>query len=183
MIGGYTVGGRHFDALIFGYSEGDRLMYAARTRSGFTPAVREQLHQRFRGLQVPECLFANLPEARAGRSGEGLTATKMKDGRWLKPVLVGQFEFVEWTPEMRHSRFVLSVSESCSAKCDEKLKDPGRRSPALGDLRGLCIRCGTWKPETIRRCRRPGVGVSSRRRDRRATRKHQDNPEGAHGPQ
>jgi hypothetical protein len=34
VIGGYTLGGRHFDALIFGYWEGDRLMYAARTRSG-----------------------------------------------------------------------------------------------------------------------------------------------------
>jgi len=108
VIGGYTLGGRHFDALIFGYWEGDRLMYAARTRSGFTSAVREQLHQRFRGLETPECPFANLPEARAGRWGEGLTAAKMKDCRWLKPVLVGQFEFVEWTPDkhLRHSRFV-----------------------------------------------------------------------------
>jgi len=95
VIGGYTIGARHFDALIFGYWEGDRLMYAARTRSGFTPAVREQLHQRFRPLETPECPFANLPEARAGRWGEGLTATKMKDCRWLRPVLVGQFEFVE----------------------------------------------------------------------------------------
>jgi ATP-dependent DNA ligase len=47
VIGGYTIGGRHFDALICGYWEGDQLMYAARTRSGFTPAVREQLYQRF----------------------------------------------------------------------------------------------------------------------------------------
>jgi ATP-dependent DNA ligase len=30
VIGGYTIGGRHFDALIFGYWEGDRLLYAAR---------------------------------------------------------------------------------------------------------------------------------------------------------
>jgi ATP-dependent DNA ligase len=81
VIGGYTVGGRHFDALIFGYWEGDRLIYAARTRSGFTPAVREQLHQRFRGLETPECPFVNLPEARAGRWGEGLTAAKMKSCR------------------------------------------------------------------------------------------------------
>jgi ATP-dependent DNA ligase len=49
VIGGYTIGGRHFDALIFGYWDGDRLMYAARTRRGFTPSVREQLQQRFRG--------------------------------------------------------------------------------------------------------------------------------------
>jgi bifunctional non-homologous end joining protein LigD len=32
----------------------------------------------------------------------------MKECRWLRPVLVGQFEFVEWTPDshLRHSRFV-----------------------------------------------------------------------------
>jgi hypothetical protein len=71
-------------------------------------AVREQLHHRFRGLETPECLFANLPEARVGRWGEGLTAAKMKSCRWLKPVLVGQFKFVEWTPgkHLRHSRFI-----------------------------------------------------------------------------
>ena len=44
----------------------------------------------------------------AGRWGEGLTAEKMKHCRWLKPVVLGQFEFVEWTPDkhLRHSRFV-----------------------------------------------------------------------------
>jgi bifunctional non-homologous end joining protein LigD len=32
----------------------------------------------------------------------------MKDCRWLKPVLVGQFQYVEWTPDnhLRHSRFI-----------------------------------------------------------------------------
>jgi ATP-dependent DNA ligase len=108
VIGGYTLGGRHFDALIFGYWDDDRLMYAARTRSGFTPAVREQLHKRLQGLETPGCPFANLPEARTGRWGDGLTATKMKDCRWLKPILVAQLEFVEWTPDrhLRHSGFV-----------------------------------------------------------------------------
>jgi hypothetical protein len=87
VIGGYTLGGRHFDALIFGYWEGDRLMYAARKRSEFTPALREHLHQRFRGLETSGCPFANLPEARAGPWGEGLTAAKMKNCRWLRPEL------------------------------------------------------------------------------------------------
>jgi bifunctional non-homologous end joining protein LigD len=38
----------------------------------------------------------------------GLTAEKMKVCLWLKPGLVGQFEYVEWTPDghLRHSRFV-----------------------------------------------------------------------------
>lgn len=79
-----------------------------RTRSGFTPALREQLHKRFEGLEASECPFANLPEERAGRWGDGLTATKMKNCRWLKPALAGQFEFVEWTrhKRLRHSQFV-----------------------------------------------------------------------------
>ena len=43
-----------------------------------------------------------------GRWGAGLTAKKMADCRWLKPVLVGQFEFVEWTGDnhLRHTKFV-----------------------------------------------------------------------------
>jgi bifunctional non-homologous end joining protein LigD len=108
VIGGYTVGGRTFDALIFGYYEGKKLIYAARTRNGFTPKLREELMRRFRPLETPECPFANLPEAKGGRWGAGLTAAKMVDCRWLKPVLVGQFEFVEWTPDnhLRHSRFM-----------------------------------------------------------------------------
>jgi len=108
VIGGYTVGGRTFDALIFGYYEGSRLLYAARTRSGFTPALRETLMRRFQGLEISECPFANLPEAKTGRWGEGLTAAKMKNCRWLKPVLVARVEFVEWTPDkhLRHPRFV-----------------------------------------------------------------------------
>ena len=40
---------RTFDALIFGYYEGDRLIYAARTRNGFTPATRAQLFKKFTG--------------------------------------------------------------------------------------------------------------------------------------
>ncbi|MGI9071414.1 MAG: non-homologous end-joining DNA ligase [Bryobacteraceae bacterium] len=108
VIGGYTPSPKNFDALIFGYYKGKDLMYVARTRNGFTPALREHIFKRFRGLEVQQCPFVNLPEARGGRWGQGLPAAKMKECRWLKPVLVGQFEFTEWTPDdhLRHSRFV-----------------------------------------------------------------------------
>jgi bifunctional non-homologous end joining protein LigD len=126
IIGGYTVGSATFDALIFGYYERRRLLYAARTRSGFTPAVREALARRFRGIETSECPFANLPEARAGRWAEGLTAAKMKHCRWLKPVLVGQFEFLEWTPDnhLRHSRFI-------TLREDKKAKDVRREKSMM----------------------------------------------------
>ena len=108
VIGGYTVGTKTFDALIFGYYEGDRLIYAARTRNGFTPAMRARLFEKFRRLEIAECPFVNISEAKSGRWGQGLTKAKMADCRWLKPQLVGQFEFLEWTGEnhLRHTRFV-----------------------------------------------------------------------------
>ena len=100
VIGGYTRSQKNFDALIFGYyDEADRLLYAARTRNGFTPRSREDLFRRLQKLQVKTCPFANLPESKAGRWGEGLRAAKMAECVWLKPVLVGQVEFVEWTPD------------------------------------------------------------------------------------
>jgi DNA ligase D-like protein (predicted ligase) len=108
VIGGYTRGTNTFDALIFGYYEGKNLLYVARTRSGFTPAARSQLFRQFRGLEINECPFVNLPEAKSGRWGQGLTKAKMTQCQWLKPVLVGQFEFLEWTADnhLRHSRFI-----------------------------------------------------------------------------
>jgi len=51
----------------------------ARTRVGFTPASWERLMAKLRPLEILECPFANLPEARSGRWGEGLTAEKMKE--------------------------------------------------------------------------------------------------------
>jgi DNA ligase D-like protein (predicted ligase) len=117
VIAGYTPGPRNFDALIFGYYDSDQLIYVARTRNGFTPASREALFRRFEGLETTECPFTNLPEAKGGRWGEGLTAAKMEECRWLKPVLVGQFEFLEWTPDnhLRHSRFLRLREDSQAA--------------------------------------------------------------------
>src|SRR6516225_2153782 len=75
---------------------------------GYTPASREQLYRRFQELASPQCPFANLPETEAGRWGQGLTAEKMRECRWLKPVLVGRFQYLEQTPDhhLRHARFV-----------------------------------------------------------------------------
>jgi bifunctional non-homologous end joining protein LigD len=73
-----------------------------------TPSLRRQLFRKFQELQTPACPFANLPEKTAGRWGQGLTAEKMLECKWLTPNLVAQFEFVEWTPDghLRHACFV-----------------------------------------------------------------------------
>jgi bifunctional non-homologous end joining protein LigD len=121
VIAGYTPGHKNFDALILGYYDGDRLIYVARTRNGFTPASRDKLYRRIKGMETTNCPFANLPEAKSGRWGVGLTADKMRECRWLKSELVGHFEFLEWTPDghLRHSRF-LGLRE------DKNARDVGR---------------------------------------------------------
>ena len=78
MIGGYTPSARSFDALIFGYYEGDdQLIYVARTRNGFTPRSRVDLFARLASARNADLSFSNLPEPKEGRWGQGLTAAKM----------------------------------------------------------------------------------------------------------
>jgi ATP-dependent DNA ligase len=105
VIGGYTPG-NPFDALIVGYYEGDRLLYAAKMRNGFVPQLRRDVATRFKGLETEACPFANLPEKK--RTQWALTKEEMKNCVWLKPELVAQIEFTEWTPDghLRHSKFL-----------------------------------------------------------------------------
>jgi DNA ligase D-like protein (predicted ligase) len=113
VIGGYTVGGSTFDAVVFGYYENGKLLYASRSRNGFTPVSRADLIRKMKPLEVKQCPFANLPQAKEGRWGAGLAAVKMKDCVWLKPQLVGEFEYAEWTGDghLRHSSFLGLVNK------------------------------------------------------------------------
>jgi bifunctional non-homologous end joining protein LigD len=99
VIGGYTPG-NPFETLIVGYYEGDKLLYAAKVRTGFVPQVRREVEGRFKGLQIETCPFANLPEKK--RTMWALTKENENCVR-LKPELAAQV-FTEWTPDghLRH---------------------------------------------------------------------------------
>jgi len=55
-----------------------------------------------------KCLFVNLPQGIPGRWGERLTKEKMKECVWIRPKIVAQVSFVEWTDhgDLRHSNFL-----------------------------------------------------------------------------
>jgi len=108
VIGGFTPGPHGLDAIIVGYYCDDELIYVARTRNGFVPASRHRVFEKLRPLVTPECPFVNLPETRKARWGEALTAEKMKKCVWVRPEVVAQIEFLEWTEgdRLRHSKFV-----------------------------------------------------------------------------
>jgi bifunctional non-homologous end joining protein LigD len=105
VIGGYTPG-NPLDAIIVGYYEGGSLLCAGKVRNGFVPLLRRELRERMRGLETEDCPFANLPER--NRTPWAITREEMKNCIWLKPHLVADIEFTEWTVEdqLRNPSFV-----------------------------------------------------------------------------
>ena len=108
VIGGYKPGSNGLEYLLVGYYEGKDLIFVAKIKNDFTPALRRRIAAHFRGLETPNCPFANLPEPKNARRGEALTLEVMQEMHWLKPKLVAQIEFTEWTNanHLRHSKFV-----------------------------------------------------------------------------
>jgi bifunctional non-homologous end joining protein LigD len=99
VIGGYTQpeGSRkHFGALLVGYFERGKFVFASKVGTGFDFNLLKTLYHRFQPLIVRECPFANLPEPpRTGRGG--LTAREMSRCTWVEPRLVCEIRFAEWT--------------------------------------------------------------------------------------
>ena len=108
VVGGYVPGSRGFDSLLVGYYDEDNLLFVGKLKNGFVPEAKEQLTQKFKRFATDHCPFVNLPEHKNARRGEALTREVMKKCRWLKPRLVVQAEFAEWTKQnhLRHARFV-----------------------------------------------------------------------------
>ena len=122
VVGGYTPG-NPFDAVIVGYYDGDKLLYAGKVSAGFVPHVRREVISRMKPLETYVCPFANLPEKNR-RTQWALTREEMKNCIWLKPELVVQIEFTEWTPDdhLRHAAFA-GIRQDKNAR--DVMREPG----------------------------------------------------------
>lgn len=109
VIGGYKPAGDTYESVLVGYYAGRRFVYAGKVRAGFTSGTRAEVFERIRPLGVETCPFVNLPNS-TGKShwGEGITAEDMKGLRWVKPRVVIEVAFTEWTVggNLRHASFV-----------------------------------------------------------------------------
>ena len=97
VIGGYTPPGgtrTHFGALLIGYYKGGKLVYGGKVGTGFDQKLLAMLHAKLRKLEQRECPFATKPEE--------------KKCHWVKPALVAQIRFTEWTTDgrLRHPAFL-----------------------------------------------------------------------------
>jgi bifunctional non-homologous end joining protein LigD len=108
VVGGYRPGTHGVDALLVGVYEGKELRFAGKVRAGMNPPLRRALFESVKPLHRPTCPFVDLPTTHIGRWGSGVTAEEMTELQWVKPQLVVQIRFVEWTAEglLRHSAFL-----------------------------------------------------------------------------
>jgi bifunctional non-homologous end joining protein LigD len=118
VIGGYVPGAHGFDALLVGVHAKRQLQYVAKVRNGFVARVKKEIFPSLKERRVDQCPFPNLPETKSSRWGEPLTAKKMKDCVWVKPQLVCQVDFVEWTEsgKLRHCSFVAMRDDKPASK-------------------------------------------------------------------
>jgi bifunctional non-homologous end joining protein LigD len=108
VVGGYRPGTNGVDALLVGYYEGKTLRFAGKVRAGFTPHIRREVAAQLRALHAPTCPFDDLPNGKTSHWGGGVTADQMSEMQWVKPRVVAQIRFVEWTADghLRHAAFL-----------------------------------------------------------------------------
>jgi bifunctional non-homologous end joining protein LigD len=100
VVGGFTEpeGSRkYFGALLVGFYEGKKLKFAGRVGTGFSEKLLHTLFTELNKIRVNKCPFYNLPAGGRNRWDQGLTAAEMKRCHWVKPVMVCQIKFTEYT--------------------------------------------------------------------------------------
>lgn len=100
VIGGFTnpEGSRkHFGALIVGVYRGRKLTFVGKVGTGFNHTLLRTLHGRLTKIEQSTCPFSDLPQPRTSRYGQAITASEMRRCHWVRPELVCQVKFSEWT--------------------------------------------------------------------------------------
>jgi len=116
VIGGYTApsGSRkRFGALLVGLYDNGKLRYAGHVGGGFDENLLDDVFEQLQKKLSPKCPFSEQPH-----TNNPVT--------WVKPVLVCEVEFAEWTDEgiMRQPIFK-------GMRIDKKAKDVVKEKPTL----------------------------------------------------
>lgn len=96
VIGGWTAPKRSrigFGALLMGYYEGSRFRYAGKVGTGFDEGLLRSLHAQLQNLEQESSPFVD--------------PVKERECHWVRPELVANLSFTEWTADgkLRHPVF------------------------------------------------------------------------------
>jgi bifunctional non-homologous end joining protein LigD len=89
VIGGYTEpqGAREFfGALLVGYYDHGKLMFAGKVGTGFSYETLAVLGKKLQKLEIKKCPFSNYDQIN-------------RAVHWVKPTLVAEFHFAQWTKD------------------------------------------------------------------------------------
>ena len=108
VIGGYTLQNnatKNLGALLVGVYEGEAFKYCGRVGTGFNNKTSMLLLKKLKKLKQQNCPFTEPPKS---KNRYGIIWVKPKSGgTWVKPELVCEVEFGEWTRDniLRHPSF------------------------------------------------------------------------------
>jgi bifunctional non-homologous end joining protein LigD len=90
VIGGFTLpskGGKGIGALLLGYYQDGKLIYAGRTGTGFTQKSQTQIRERLESIRSDTNPFVSVNTA------------ERRGAQWVKPQLVAEVAFSTWTAD------------------------------------------------------------------------------------
>jgi bifunctional non-homologous end joining protein LigD len=91
VVGGYTEprnSREHIGALLLGYFDGDRFIYVGHTGGGFTRQGLEDMYKRLKRREIKTSPFVETPKTN-------------ETAHWVKPEVVVEVKFSEWTADRR----------------------------------------------------------------------------------
>jgi bifunctional non-homologous end joining protein LigD len=155
VIGGFTTpqGDRdHFGALVLGVHDAGELRWVGNVGTGFDQKLLASLFAKLKPLVVDTCPFAERP-----KPDKGMT--------WVKPELVCQVKFANWTPD-RHLRapVFLGLRNDVSAREVAREEADTMRKELLADVKEASLRIGsqTLKFTNLKKVYYPDEGYTKR---------------------
>ncbi len=116
VVGGYTEprnSREHIGALLLGYFDGDRLIYVGHTGGGFTREELNNMYKRLKPLERKTSPFEETPKTN-------------EKAHWVKPEVVVEVKFSEWTADRRLRQPIF-----VGVRDDKDAKDVGIEAPSV----------------------------------------------------
>ncbi|MFL5638706.1 MAG: DNA ligase D [Gemmatimonadaceae bacterium] len=154
VIGGFTEPRNtreHIGALLLGYFDHDRFIYAGHTGGGFTRQGLEDMYRRLRPLEVRKSPFEETPKTN-------------EEAHWVRPEVVVEVKFSEWTADRRlRQPIFLGVRD------DKNAREVGVEATSVQKKsgRGASITNRGARLSVAARARTPAARTRSMKADRR----------------
>jgi bifunctional non-homologous end joining protein LigD len=140
VVGGYTEPRNtreHIGALLLGYFDGDRFIYVGHTGGGFTRQGLNDMYKRLKPLVRKTSPFEETPKTN-------------EKAHWVKPEVVVEVKFSEWTADRRlRQPIFIGVRDDKDAK-DVEIEAPSVQSKA------------NRRDAVVKRQARPGVNATAK---------------------